>query len=85
MKKSRTKSCAVNVGRWMSYAAAGAVTAMAASNEAEATIYYSGVINFKIFKATTNPISFGGSHAYFTFLTQPAKASTATSTGASTN
>ena len=43
MKKSRKKSCAINVGRWMSYAAAGAATAMVATNDAEATIWYSGI------------------------------------------
>ena len=47
MKKSR-KSCAVNVGRWVSYAAAGAVTAMAASNDAEAAILYSGPLNIHV-------------------------------------
>ncbi len=44
-KKSRAQS-AVNVGRWSAYALAGAATAMAASNDAEAgTIHYSGLLN----------------------------------------
>ena len=47
MKESR-KRCSVNLGRWMSYAAAGAATALVASNDAEATIYYSGTIDLAV-------------------------------------
>ena len=48
MKKSRKRSCAVNVGRWLSYAAAGAVTAMAATDDAQAVIAYSGIVNLPL-------------------------------------
>ena len=51
MKKQSRRRCAINLGRWVSYAAAGTVTALAASNDAEAAILYSGPINFTI----TNP------------------------------
>ena len=44
----------VNVGRWMSYAAAGAMTAMAATNDAEAAIFYSGPLNTAINHARGN-------------------------------
>ncbi len=43
-KKSRARS-AVNVGRWASYALAGAATTLAASSEADAQIHYSGPLN----------------------------------------
>ncbi len=45
--KSHSKS-GVNIGRWLSYAAAGAATAFAASNDAEAGILYSGPINLSL-------------------------------------
>ncbi len=45
MKSGRKKNCSVNVGRWISYAAAGAATAVAASNDTEGAILYSGVLN----------------------------------------
>ncbi len=44
MKKGRSK-CALNVGRWITYAAAGTATAMVAANDAEASILYSGTLN----------------------------------------
>ncbi len=40
-KKSRARS-SIHVGRWSAYALAGAATAVAASNDADAVIYYSG-------------------------------------------
>ena len=43
-RKSRVR-CAVDLGRWISYAAAGAVTAVAAANDSEAGILFSGVLN----------------------------------------
>ncbi len=39
------RRCAVNAGRWISYAAAGAATAVAASNDADGAIMYSGTVN----------------------------------------
>jgi len=38
----------MNVGRWASYAVAGAATAIAATNDAEAAILYSGVLNTSV-------------------------------------
>ncbi len=46
-KKSRARSN-INVGRWSAYALAGAATAVAASNDADATIYYSGPVNAQL-------------------------------------
>jgi len=48
MNKNSRKVCTVNMGRWMSYAAAGAATAFAASNDADAGILYSGVLNINM-------------------------------------
>ncbi len=45
MKKKSRQRCAVNLGRWFSYAAAGAATAGLAANDVEAGIFYSGVLN----------------------------------------
>ena len=57
MKTVSKKSCAVNVGRWMSYAAAGAAATLAVSNEAEATIFYSGTLNTVLNHGGTSNLS----------------------------
>jgi hypothetical protein len=59
------KSAAIPNSRWAAYATAGAATALAAVNTAEADINYSGVIN--------QPVNAGpGSFTYFYFpLDQP--------------
>ncbi len=48
VRPRRLCHCAVNASRWLSYATAGAVTALAATNDAEAGILYSGVLNTSI-------------------------------------
>ncbi len=59
MKKSNKKSSAINVGRWISYAAAGAAATVAVSNEAEATIFYSGTLNNVLNHGGTSNLSMG--------------------------
>jgi len=39
------RTCTVDLGRWFSYAAAAAATALVANNDAEGAILYSGVLN----------------------------------------
>jgi len=54
MKTKSRKRCSVNVARWASYAAAGAVTAVAASNDsAVGAIFYSGPIDSNISPAAS--------------------------------
>ena len=45
MKTLRRKPASIANTRWAAYAAAGAATALAGSNSAEATIHYSGILN----------------------------------------
>ncbi|MDP9291825.1 MAG: hypothetical protein M3O82_05620 [Verrucomicrobiota bacterium] len=45
MKTLRRKPASIANTRWAAYAAAGAATALAGSNSAEATIHYSGLLN----------------------------------------
>jgi hypothetical protein len=43
----RRKPASIAKTRWLAYATAGAATALAGSNSAEAAIHYSGLINYK--------------------------------------
>ena len=45
MKNFRGKHASIAKTRWAAYAAAGAATALAGSNSAEAAIHYSGILN----------------------------------------
>ena len=45
MNKKSRKSSTINAVRWTSYAVAGAATAVAATNDSEGAILYSGVLN----------------------------------------
>ena len=47
MKTLRRKPASIAKTRWASYAAAGAASALAGSNSAEAAIHYSGILNEK--------------------------------------
>ena len=44
-RQSRRQTAKVSHSRWVAYATAGAATALAGSNSAEAAIHYSGLVN----------------------------------------
>jgi hypothetical protein len=46
-KTLHRKPASIAKTRWLAYATAGAATALAGSNSAEATIHYSGIINYR--------------------------------------
>jgi hypothetical protein len=48
VRQELVRTCTVDLGRWFSYAAAGAATALAASNDAEGAILYSGTLNMPV-------------------------------------
>ena len=61
MKKNRTtESLNVSTSRWLAYAAAGAATALAGTQSAEAEIHYSGRINVKVTGSHTFPLDPAG-------------------------
>ena len=57
MKALRNKSASISKSRWLAYTTAGAASAFAAANSAEATIHYSGPIK-QIFKGCFRTASF---------------------------
>ena len=57
MKALRNKSASISNSRWLAYTTAGAASAFAAANSAEATIHYSGPIK-QIFKGCFRTASF---------------------------
>jgi hypothetical protein len=57
MKSLRRKAASIAKGRWAAYATAGAASAFACANSAEATIHYSGPIN-RIFKGCDRTATF---------------------------
>ena len=75
-RQSRRQTAKVSHSRWVAYAAAGAATALAGSNSAEAAIHYSGVLREHFppdkNKAVRFPLDQAGDSLFFgRFYTNP--------------